>query len=114
MRHAALLLLVIGLSACADPAQRNINALAAADSVYIQAQQGALQYRALPSCTTTPLPPCRDAATYRKIQEIDARATPAFVQAHAALKADPANAGNAIASAAAVATEYKATVPGGK
>jgi hypothetical protein len=114
LRMVATIALAALLVACGgDPAQRNRDSLGAVEASYTIAQNGAILYRGLTPCSVNPTPPCRDRATYEKIQEIDRRATAAIEAAHARVRLNPTDAAipGLIAAAQAAVGNLKTATP---
>lgn len=114
MKYLAIALLAL-VAACAtvDQAMFNRDALGTAQSIWVDAQRGALAYRARPACpAVSPSVPCRNPATYRKMQEADRVVVAAVNKAKLDLEQNPSASSTklAIDAALAAAKSYLDTV----
>lgn len=109
MRLILVAALVLPLVACetlglsSDPATVNRDTLGSAQSLWADAQRYALAYQARPRCPSPVAAPCRDPATYRKMQEADRAVTAAINKAKLDIEQNAAGSSAKLAVDAALA-----------
>lgn len=118
MKTILSLLLAFAVVACAgvDQATKNRDTLGSAQTIWIEAQRFALAYRDRPRCPSPVQAPCRDPATYAKMQDADRISLAAIRDAKLKVEQTPdaSTATLAVDAAMAAVKSYLATAKGAR